>query len=128
MLQFFLDWIKIKFQAHNKVGRPTFQEREVWWCHLGLNVGDEENGKGINFTRPVLIIKKFNAKFCLAIPLSTQLKNNHFYFQISFKGKNQSVLISQTRAIDVKRFRTKMGKIDKKTFLNLQNYCKDVLF
>ncbi len=128
MLQDFLNWIKIKFQAHTKQSRPSFEEREVWWCHLGQNVGDEQNGKGQNFTRPVIIIKKSNANFCLAIPLSTQIKNSPFYFPIHFLGKDQSILISQIRVLDAKRFRTKMGKIDKSTFLKIQNHCKNILF
>ncbi len=35
-----------------------FSEREVWWCALGENIGDEENGKNELFERPVLIIRK----------------------------------------------------------------------
>jgi hypothetical protein len=34
-----------------------FKEGEVWWVHFGLNIGFEMNGKGNEFTRPVLIIK-----------------------------------------------------------------------
>ncbi len=43
-----------------------FKEAEVWWIHIGLNIGFETNGKGEEFTRPVLILKKYN-KFSLPI-------------------------------------------------------------
>jgi len=26
-----------------------FKEREIWWCHLGANVGQEQDGKGVRF-------------------------------------------------------------------------------
>ncbi len=31
------------------------------WCSIGINVGDEEDGKNELYERPVLVIKKFNA-------------------------------------------------------------------
>ena len=36
------------------------KEKEVWMCNLGRNIGYEENGKGSDFLRPVLILKVFN--------------------------------------------------------------------
>ena len=92
------------------------------------SLGDEENGKGENFARPVIIIKKFNSNLCLAIPLSTKIKDSKYYFQINFGGKNQSVLISHIRTINVKRLRTKMGYLDSQTFENLKNQFKNTLF
>ena len=40
----------------------VFHEREIWWCSIGLNVGDEQDGKNDYFERPVLVIRKFNKK------------------------------------------------------------------
>jgi mRNA interferase MazF len=34
---------------------PLFSEGQVWWCRLGANVGDEQDGKGESFLRPVLV-------------------------------------------------------------------------
>ena len=39
-----------------------FHEREIWWSSIGLNVGDEEDGKNDLFERPVLVLRKFNNK------------------------------------------------------------------
>ena len=88
-----------------------FKEREVWWCSLGVNVGDEQDGKGSSFTRPVLVLKKFNRNVFVGIPLSTQLKENQFYHRIHFRGIEQSLLLSQIRLMDAKRFRDKMGEL-----------------
>jgi mRNA interferase MazF len=47
-----------------------FKEREIWWAALGVNIGTEIDGKGENFERPIIIIKKFNKEQMLAVPLS----------------------------------------------------------
>lgn len=104
-------WNKQKKEADALHERPMFREREVWWCSLGVNVGDEQDGKGQSFTRPVLVLKKFNRNIFMGVPLSTQLKDNPFYHRIFFKGIEQSVLLSQLRILDVKRFRDKMGDL-----------------
>ena len=36
-----------------------FREKEVWWVALGVNIGFEQDGKGEEFRRPILILKKF---------------------------------------------------------------------
>jgi mRNA interferase MazF len=40
--------------------RLFFHEREIWFCHLGANIGFEQDGKGKLFGRPVIIFRKFN--------------------------------------------------------------------
>ena len=82
ILERFTNWLKLKFQIHNKTSRPSFKEKEIWWSNFGQNVGDEENGKGEFFMRPVLVIKKFNSHLALVVPTSRQLKDNPFYIQI----------------------------------------------
>jgi mRNA interferase MazF len=104
-------WNLQKQRAHVAHERPMFKEREIWWCSLGANIGDEQDGKGANFTRPVLVIKKFNRHVFVGVPLSTQLKDNAFYHQFLFRGMEQSIVLSQVRLMDAKRFRDKMGEI-----------------
>jgi mRNA interferase MazF len=120
-------WIDKKKAAHFIEKRPMFNEREIWWCGLGANVGDEQDGKGDNFTRPVVILKKFNRNICLAVPLSTKLKEHPFYHEIFFKGSKQSALLLQMRVVDAKRFWKKMGKLDENCFLNLNSKIKSFL-
>ena len=104
-------WNRQKKQANAVAVRPMFKEREVWWCSLGLNVGDEQDGKGGAFVRPVLVLKKFSRNVFIGIPMSTQLKDSHFYYKIHFRGIDQSLILSQVRLMDAKRFRDKMGEI-----------------
>ena len=37
-----------------------FKEGDIWWCSIGLNIGDESYGKGRDFRRPILIFKKLS--------------------------------------------------------------------
>ena len=91
-------------------------ERELWWCSLGINLGDEEDGKNDNFERPVLIIKKFNNRIIWVLPLSTQPGNLKYYFSINYKNIKSYVILSQLRLVSVKRLKRMLGKLSPKQF------------
>lgn len=79
-------WTPIKTKLNNSAVYPIgFKEREIWICNIGENIGFEEDGKGNSFTRPVLILKVFNRKFCHIIPLTTKRKEGIYYY--FFDGK-----------------------------------------
>lgn len=58
--------------------RLFFKEGEIWWAYLGLNIGFEIDGKGKDFSRPVLVLKKYNGYSFLALPLSTSQSINKY--------------------------------------------------
>ena len=37
----------------------------------GKNIGFEQNGKGSNFVRPILVLRKFNSSIFWGLPLTT---------------------------------------------------------
>jgi mRNA interferase MazF len=89
---------------------PTFKEREIWWCSIGTNVGCETDGKGEEFRRPVLIIKKYNNSQALILPLSSKIKENFYSYTFELKGKRQNVLLSQPKVIDTRRLTKILGR------------------
>ena len=92
---------------------PFFKEGEVWWVHLGLNVGFEMNGKGEEFTRPVIVLKKYNKYSFLALPLSTSPKVNRYRISVGVvDGKSATANLSQLKNIDSKRLINKAGHIE----------------
>ncbi len=106
----------------------VFHEREVWWCSLGLNLGDEQDGKNDVFERPVLVLKKFNDRIACVLPMTTKKKHNGYYCLVQNAGlrKESFVILSQVRLVSVKRFRRYMCKISplqfefvQKRFVNL---------
>ena len=107
----FDSWNEKKKVLNSRQKIITFNERDVFWCKLGINVGDEEDGKGENATRPVLIVKKYSKKLLVALPLSTQIKDKPYYHSFDFKGKQQSVILSQIRLLDSKRLYAYMGTV-----------------
>jgi len=120
MLEEFTSWIQQKFQIHQKEKNPFFKEREIWWCQFGQNIGDEENGKGDNFMRPVVIIRKYNRNLALVLPTSTKIKDNQYYYKINYKNADYSVLLSQARTIDTKRLKNKIADLPTNDFKKLQ--------
>lgn len=123
----FLEWIKLKEKLHNKEHTPPlFKEGEIWWCYFGENIGTEMNGKGDAFTRPVVVLKKYDRYSFLAIPLTTQGKEGTWYLTFTHNNKKQIAVLSQTRVVNYKRLKERFGKIDsvdynniKKAFLSL---------
>ena len=60
----------------------------------------------------------------------TQLaEHSHpFYYKISFKGGEQSVMISYVRLYDAKRLEETLGKVSPGQFKKLKQALKDLLF
>jgi mRNA interferase MazF len=108
----------------------SFHERDIWWCSLGLNLGDEQDGKNENFERPVLVVKKFNHRIALILPMTTKAKNNRFVFAIQgpFLSRNSFLIFSQIRLISVKRFRRRIGRTSSSQFKKIRARLIQVLF
>lgn len=118
--------LKKKLDALNKI--PFFNEREIWWCSVGINVGSEIFGKGETFSRPVLIIKKFSNHSFLGIPLTTKIKNSHGYYEFTFKGKNICAVLYDLKKMDARRLDDKKGKLSEGEFEILKEELKKMIF
>jgi len=117
----FLEWIGLKEKLHNaKHIPPLFKEGEVWWCYVGENIGMEINGKGDQFTRPLFIYKKYDKYSFLGLPLSTKQKVGSWYVLIDFKGVPQTIVLSQGRVFDYRRFKEKVGQLEDGDFLKIK--------
>ena len=116
MLQNFLDWIDLKFRINNNSKSPLYAERDVYWCSIGQNIGDEEYGKGAMFSRPVLVLKKYNKNLFFGIPLTTKVKDNVYYSRLVFKDKEICAMLSQGRVLDSRRMGAKMGTVSRSDY------------
>lgn len=94
----------------------TYKARDIWWTTIGHNLGDEEDGKGALFSRPVLVLKTFNRHLFWGIPLSTVQKNGKYYYQFTVHGKHSTALLSQLRIFDTKRLLDRYGMINQDDF------------
>lgn len=106
-----------------------FKEGEVWWVHLGVNVGFEMDGKGEESIRPVIIIKKYNKYSFLGIPLSTSPKTNKYRVSVGMvDGKDAVANLSQIKNIDSKRLVNKIDHIEHTLFKSIKEKTSRVNF
>lgn len=118
----FTQWNEVKINIEAKSQIAGFKEREIYWANIGENVGFEQSGKGNDFTRPVLVFKKFSKTMFFGIPLSTQTKEGSFYFEFCFKENQISTaLLVQAKMYDAKRLDKKIGMIKKDDFETLKS-------
>jgi mRNA interferase MazF len=75
--------------------------------YFGLNMDDEQDGKGSEYVRPVLIIKKFNKNLFWGCAISSKLKSNNLY--------------------DLQRLRNKMDVCTLGDFCKIKQAIKDML-
>lgn len=117
----FWKWHDKKEKIHGEGSRVFFHEREIWFCHLGANVGFEEDGKGDNFGRPVVVFRKFNNEVFWGVPLTTRAKKGRFYHPINLgDGLPRRAILSQLRLLDGKRLYQKIGTVSKAEHLKLE--------
>ena len=55
----FDNWNEIKKTTETIGNVPQFKVREIYHTKIGENIGFEQSGKGDEFLRPVLILKRF---------------------------------------------------------------------
>jgi len=121
-------WNRHKQRIDRENRRLFFHEREVWRMQMGKNIGFEQDGKGKAFTRPVLIVKKFNKEVFWGISLTTQKKEGKFYFPLSgYSSKEGTAILSQLRLFDAKRLKVKMGEVNMKDFLFIKQKIARIL-
>lgn len=107
-------WNELKKKIHSSTDVPDYfpKEGEAWMSSLGKNIGFEQNGSGTNFSRPVLVVKKFNNHMFWCASLSTKQKKFDFYYNFTDpNGEKVSVILAQLKLVSVKRLKRKLYDI-----------------
>lgn len=126
----FDSWNKIKKGLDAEPDTPDKfpKEGEVWMSNLGQNIGYEQNGGGDNFSRPVLVIKKFNNLMFWCVPLSTKQKPFDFYFNFTDPHNQKvSAILAQIRLMSLKRLRRNLYEIGTETLKEIRAKLKSFL-
>ena len=115
-------WNEIKKSLARKKKIISFKNRDIFWVHIGKNLGYETFGKGEEFLRPVLVFKKFSRYTFLGIPLTTATKDDmfHYKFIIKTNEKVNYASLSQLRIFDVSRMHDKLDKMSVDDFKKLK--------
>ncbi len=121
-------WNEQKKRLHEEAANLLYHQGEIWWCHLGVNIGFEEDGTGNNSERPVLIVRRFNPQLCWIIPLTTSLKKNPYYVSAGMvNGRPAAAILSQMRPIDTKRLINLIGIMDHEVFYPIKQATRVLL-
>lgn len=125
----FEEWNSVKQSLQTKESIIWCHERKIWILHLGGNLGIELDGKGDSFTRPVLILRKFNQHQFLGIPLTTREKSESVGILlegISFLKPKSWLNVSQIRVFDTKRLYRRVGKLSHQQFSEVKNMSAQI--
>jgi mRNA interferase MazF len=105
-------WGIVKVETNKrKTDNVVLHHRAVWLLSVGINIGSEMDGKGLQFVRPVLIIRKINENVFLGIPISSKLSEDYFRVRIQLLNQDRMAILSQIRSFDKKRCIRFMGFI-----------------
>lgn len=125
----FNEWNEVKKATEVINKYPLFKEREIYNTKLGENIGFEQSGKGDEFVRPVLVLKKLTKEMFFGVPLSTTYRDGSFFYGFEFiTGKHSTALLVQTKLFSSHRLLNKIGMINKDDFKNLREKLNDLMF
>ena len=117
----FKGWMAVKEKTHYNKSQRSFKTGDIWWCKIGENVGSEICGKGENFMRPVLIIKKLSKENFIGIPLTSKHHTGTWYKSFAFKGFTEYAAVAQVENISAYRLMYKMGSATDSDLNNVVN-------
>ena len=123
----FKAWMPVKECIHAQKIARSFREGDIWWCKIGENVGSEICGKGKDFLRPVVVIKKLSKNNFIGVPLTSKQHIGSWYVDFVFKNKNQNAVIAQVENISVYRLHYKMGELPESDLLRISNRLRALL-
>lgn len=88
----------------------------------------------------MLVLRKFGRNIFLAVPLTSQKKNNKYRLGIAYKGyyenivgeivsedKNGMIILNQLRTISSKRLIRKIGIMSEEDFNSIKEKIKEIL-
>ena len=102
-------WNEIKKETQLNRRKLGIKQRDIFWAKIGLNIGNEEYGKGKDFVRPLIIIRQLTHDLFIGVPTTTSTKENSDYFHnIKYIDKtnqdiNSSAMILQQKVYSKKR-------------------------
>jgi mRNA-degrading endonuclease toxin of MazEF toxin-antitoxin module len=123
----FNSWNKLKKELENSETDIFFNEWQIWWLTLWLNLKQESCWKWEVFRRPVLVLKKLSSKIFIWVPLSSKIKKWTWFVNYTHHWTELTALIYQIRMFDNIRFQRKIWEMDEADFLKIKNRLKKLL-
>lgn len=124
------NWNKLKEIIDSIDILVPFCERELWQVALGINIGIEMDGKGDDFERPALVIKRVNKDHALIVPITRKLillPGIHIPLVNSNLDKSSVAVISQLQVVSNKRLMKRVSILSNDQFSAVRKALKDFL-
>lgn len=111
-------WLELKSKINDIKLPESFHVDigEIWWCSFGENIDIEIDGKGLDYSRPALIVKFFNKYHIWVVPVTNSPSKNEFHVNIKSFSNTSTVTISQLHTISTKRLLKFIAKISPDDF------------
>ena len=97
-----------------------FKEGEIWWCSIGKNIGEEVYGKGTEFRRPIVILKKLSRNSCVVMPTTTKERTGSWYHHLNINSKDRWVMLHQIRFISANRLWVRESSLSLEEFKEMK--------
>ena len=120
-------WNDLKKDIENNNKKCLFNEWEIWWLSVWLNLRQESCWKWDSFRRPVLILKKLSSNTFIWIPLSSQYKTWTWFANYKQHWVDYTALLYQIKMFDICRFQRRIEQIDENDFKTIKNRLKNLL-
>lgn len=117
----FDSWNNLKKNINNRNMSPKFNNGDIWWINLGVNIGYEVDGKNELFERPVLVLRKHNQETFLGVTLTGKEKKNKWHIKIVQGEKEFMINTSQIRTISSKRLIRRMVRLNDDNLLKVMS-------
>lgn len=109
----FAEWLGLKEKVHSATHKvPFVKQFEIYWVHMGVNIGSEIDGKNNQFSRPGIVFKKLSHDFYFIIPTTTQKKEGSWYVEFNQGGRKIYACLHQARVVDYRRLTNRVGHLD----------------
>lgn len=128
------EWNEIKKYTQKNKRKLGIKSRDIFWAKIGINIGDEEYGKGKDFVRPIIIVRQLTYDLFIGVPTTTTQKENNDYFHSinyidkkSKKNINSSAMILQQKVFSKKRLLSKIGTVNSQEFNTIKEKLKKLI-
>ena len=94
---------------------------------MGVNIGQEIDGKNANAERPVCIVKKFGSDSLFTLPLSSNTTAAPYRYPVTLDNGKSAVLLLQGRTMSAKRLRRQFGRMKQTDFRDIKTRLRKLL-
>ncbi len=123
----FDSWNEKKKLIEGRFSHIIFRERDIWWCSVGINVGNESCGKGKDFQRPVIILKKLNQKSFIGLPCSTKPHKGSWFYTVRVNNTINYISLHQVRMFDVNRLQRQITHLKRGDYIEIKQKLEKLL-